>query len=146
MNIDPEGNIVISISSLIIGAIAGVAIGGIAGMSFTATIPTIGFINAGGALSIGITGSVTLTVSGTQILAGVGLAGLAVMMAKGFGPRMGHNQHERQQWNEAMRRLNITDKDLMTILHYEIHKHPYQDKLKWLIKVLKNILEDWGYF
>ena len=40
----------------------------------------------GGALSIGITGSVTLTVSETQILAGVGLAGLAVMMAKGFGP------------------------------------------------------------
>ena len=102
-NIDPEGNIVISISSLIIGTIVGAAIGGIAGMSFTATIPTIGFINAGGALSIGITGSVTLTVSGTQILVGVGIAGLAVMMAKGFGPRMGHNQHERQQWNEAMR-------------------------------------------
>ncbi len=62
-----------------IGAISGAAIGGITGMSFTATIPTFGFINAGGALSIGITGSVTLTVSGTQILAGVGLAGLGIM-------------------------------------------------------------------
>ena len=100
----------------------------------------------GGALSIGITGSVTLTVSETQILAGVGLAGLAVMMAKGFGPWMGHNQHEKQQWNEAMRQLNITDKDLMTRLPNEIHKHPYQDKLKGLIKLLKKILEDWGYF
>ena len=63
----------------VIGAIAGVAVGGIAGMSFTATIPTIGFVNAGGVLSIGITGSVTLTVSGTQILTGVGLAGLGIM-------------------------------------------------------------------
>ena len=51
--------------SSVIGAIAGVAIGSIAGMSFTATIPTIVFINASGALSIGITGSVTLTFSGT---------------------------------------------------------------------------------
>ena len=126
MNVDPDGNVVISLSALIIGAIvgatlafgtvayldykddghifngsirwydylgatllggvigaiAGVAVGGIAGMSFTATIPTIGFVNAGGALSIGITGSVTLTVSGTQVLAGVGLLGLSVMMAK----------------------------------------------------------------
>ena len=74
----------------VIGAIAGVAVGGIAGMSFTATIPTIGFVNAGGALSIGITGSVTLTVSGTQILTGVGLAGLSVMMAKKVGKYGGY--------------------------------------------------------
>ena len=45
-----------------------------------------------------------------------------------------------------MRQLNITDKDLMTRLHNEIHKHPYQDKLKNLIQLLKKILEDWGYF
>ena len=36
----------------------------------------------GGALSIGITGSVTVTVSGTQVLAGVWLLGLSVMMEK----------------------------------------------------------------
>lgn len=81
----------------VIGAIAVVAIGSIAGMSFIATIPTIAFINAGGALSIGITGSVTLTFSETQILASVCLAGLAVMMAKGFEPRMGHNHYEKKQ-------------------------------------------------
>ena len=63
----------------VIGAVVGVVAGGIAGMSFSISLPTFGLVNSGGALSIGITGSVTLTVSGTQILTGVGLAGLGIM-------------------------------------------------------------------
>ena len=56
---------------------------------------------------------------------------------------MGHNQYEKRQWDEAMRRLDITDKDLIRRLHNSIHKYPYQDNLKDLIELLKKILKKW---
>ena len=39
-------------------------------------------------------------------------AGALILFARGFGPRMGHNQYEKKQWEEPMRRLDIKDKDL----------------------------------
>lgn len=51
-------------------------------MSFSMSIHTLGLVNTGGALSIGVTGSATLTVSRAQVLNGIGLAGLIYMMAK----------------------------------------------------------------
>ena len=73
-----------------IGALAGGVIGGIAGMSFSVSIPTFGLVNAGGALSIGITGSVTLTLSGTQVLVGAGMLGFTIMVAKRIGKYGGY--------------------------------------------------------
>ena len=82
---------------------------------------------------------------GTSVLTALGAFGASVMFAKGFGPRLGHNQHEKQMWNEAMKRLNLTyDKDLIRRLHDEIHKYPYCDTLKKLIKLLEEILGKWG--
>ncbi len=42
-----------------------------------------------------------------------------------------------------MRQLGIKDKDLWRNLHNEIHKHPYQDNLRNLMKLLKEILRKW---
>ena len=58
---------------------------------------------------------------------------------------MGHNRHEKQMWDEAMRQLNIKDKDLIRRLHNEIHKYPYQDTLKGLMAILVEILKTWGF-
>ena len=88
-----------------------------------------------------------ITVTGAQILITVGTAIVLpslIMFAKGYGPRMGHNQHEKQMWNEAMKQLGIKDKDLIKRLHNEIHKYSYQDTLKGLIAVLIEILRKWG--
>lgn len=42
-----------------------------------------------------------------------------------------------------MRQLGIKDKDLWRRLHNEIHKYPYQDNLRDLMKLLKKILRKW---
>ncbi len=98
-----------------------------------------GFALAGG-------GTAVITLTGAQIAAlGVAtLLGLQILFSKGSGPRFGHNQHEKQMWDEAMRRLNIKDKDLSTRLHNKNHKYPYQNTLKGLVEQLKEILRKWG--
>ena len=45
---------------------------------------------------------------------------------------------------DAMKRLDIRDKDLMQRLHRAKNKYPYQNKLKGLLKVLEEILGKWG--
>ena len=131
------------------GGVAGAAIGyslpiisSFAGTSFT----------MGGGLATLANGSLVaipgITITGAQILITVGtaitLSGL-IMFSKGSGPRMGHNRHEKQMWDEAMRQLNIKDKDLIRRLHNEIHKYPYQDTLKGLKAILIEILKTWGF-
>lgn len=123
------------------GAGIGVGLGAFAGLSFSATIPTFGLINTGGALAFGITGSVTLTITGTQILGVAGILGIAYLFAKGGKP---NNKYQNQQWAEAMRQLGIEKGDLWRRLHDEVHKHPYQGKLKDLLKLLREILGKWG--
>ena len=130
-----------------LGAIViGGAIGAVAGYA----LPYINsFLNStyslGGTVLAGVN-IPAITVSGSQIAAlGVAtLLGLQILFSKGSGPRFGHNQHEKQMWDEAMRRLNIKDKDLRTRLHNENHKYPYQNTLKGLVEQLKEILRKWG--
>ena len=128
----------------VIGAIAGAAIGGIAGMSFSVTIPTIGFVNAGGALSIGITGSVTLTVSGAQVLAGAGLVGLSIMMAKKSRLSGKETSSDKPSWlNSGMIDKNISPQQNATNLLNEKYgngnwgkgpKTEYNRIIKWIIR------------
>ena len=137
-------------SALIGGAIGfgigyfGPSIASFLGSSFSFALPSFGALNMGGALAL--VGSTTITITGAQIAGGaIAATGIGIMLfSKGFGPRMGHNQHEKQMWNEAMNQLGITDKDLIQRLHHELHKYPYQDKLKGLLKVLREILAKWG--
>ena len=128
------------IGAIIGGVIAAFIYGGPAVASFLGKSFQIGaYVTAAGEL-------VAVTVTGAQIAAlGVAaLLGLQILFSKGSGPRFGHNQHERQMWDEAMRRLNIKDKDLRTRLHNENHKYPYQNTLKGLVEQLKEILRNWG--
>lgn len=139
------------VGSAIIGGAIGFGIGyfgpsiaSFLGSSFSFTLPSFGALNMGGALAL--VGGTTITITGAQIAGGaIAATGIGIMLfSKGFGPRMGHNQHEKQMWNEAMNQLGINDKDLIRRLHDEVHKYPYQDKLKGLLKVLREVLAKWG--
>lgn len=127
----------------VLGGAIGAGLGAFAGMSFSASIPTFGWLNAGGTLMFGITGTTTLTVTGAQVLGIAGLLGATYMFAKGGLP---NNKHQNQQWAEAMRQLGIENRDLWRRLHNEIQKYPYNthDSLKKLIKLLEEILKKWG--
>ncbi len=139
----------------IIGGAIGTVIGyfaapAIAGLLTSSSSIGCGFALAGG---LGATGGVLavstigeIALVGAAALTGIGALGITYLFSKGFGPRMGHNQHEKQMWDEAMKRLDIKDKDLMRRLHNEIHKYPYADDLKKLIEVLKRILKKWGKY
>ena len=59
----------------VIGAGLGAGASALAGASFSFSIPTFGLLNTGGSLAFGVTGATTLTVTGTQILQGVGALG-----------------------------------------------------------------------
>ena len=111
--------------------------------SFSFTIPTFGAVNAGGALAL--SGGITITVSGAQIVGGALAIGLGILMfAKGYGPRMGHNQYENQMWEEAMRKKNIKDKDLRKRIHQKLKKYPYAETLEELIEIVEDILATMG--
>ena len=111
------------------------------GSSFTFTLPSFGALNMGGALALA--GSTTVTVTGTQIVGGAAVAlGAGILMfAKGGKPS---NKHQNRQWKEAMRQLGIEKGNLWRRLHDEIHKYPYNDNLKDLLKTLRYILREWG--
>ena len=130
-----------------IGALAGYAIGGLIttlapyiGAFLSSSFPIVAPVMMDGVLGY----TVVATVTGAQIAAGAAVAlGAGVLMfSKGSGPRMGHNQHEKQMWEEAMRRLNITDKDLRRRLHQKNEKKPYATTLKDLLKNLTEILSE----
>ncbi len=65
------------------------------------------------------------------------------MFFKGGLPK---NKYQNKQWAEAMRQLDIKNRNLWQRLHKEINKYPYSthDNLKKLINLLKEILEKWG--
>ncbi len=131
------------LGATILGGAIGAGLGVFAGMSFSVSVPTFGWINSGGALMFGVTGSIAITVTGTEVLGAAGLLGAIYMFAKGGLP---NNKHQNQQWAEAMKQLGIENKDLWRRLHNEIQKHPYNthDNLRKLIKLLKEILKKWG--
>ena len=126
-----------------IGYLFGPALTAFAGATlFSVTFPSTAVMGAGG--SVALVGGATLCVTGADILTAAAAAGALILYAKGFGPRMGHNQHEKQQWDEAMKQLGIKNKDLIRRLHIEKNKYPYQDTLKGLLEVLREILSKWG--
>ena len=90
---------------------------------------------------MGVTGSATLTITGAQILGVAGILGATYLFAKCGKP---NNKYQNQQWAEAMRQLGIEKGDLWRRLHDEVHKYPYQEKLKDLLKLLREILGKWG--
>ncbi len=100
----------------IIGGATGVGIGFTIGYFGPATLAYFGGIATSNALAVAAGGG-TVVVANAGILEAMLATGALVLFSKGFGPRMGHNQYEKQQWDEAMRRLGIKDKDLIRRLH-----------------------------
>ena len=129
------------------GGIAGAAIG--AGIGYIApSIPSIlssigSFFGSSFTLGSLVTasGETAISLNGAQIL-GIASALIEsiIMFSKGSGPRLGHNQHENKMWKEAMRQLDISDKDLVRRLHRANEKYPYATTLKELLKNLMDIL------
>lgn len=118
-------------------------VGGALGASIGYAIPTIGtFMGLGGGMSMSTSGAAVMS-SSIYMVGAAGLAGSIFLFSKGEGPRHGHNQYEKQQWKEALRRFGITDKDRIRRLHNEIHKYPYQSSLKGLMEVIEKILKGW---
>ena len=62
------------------------------------------------------------------------------LFAKGSGPRLGHNQHEKQMWNEAKRLRNIKDKDLARRIHDKLKRYPYPETLDDLLNIIDDLL------
>ena len=57
-----------------IGATAlGALLGLIAWLEFTITIPMLGFVNGGSAMSIGIVGTTAVSINGAQVIAGAAI-------------------------------------------------------------------------
>lgn len=110
----------------IIGALTGAATAWLSGISFTATIPTIGLTGSGGTLSIGVTGSVTVTMSGLQVFGVLGLTGLTIMMASHNRP--GNNVRQNKQFKKAAREVGLDPTDART-----------REKLKKFINTLEII-------
>ncbi|MEI3535874.1 MAG: hypothetical protein V8R16_03830 [Bacilli bacterium] len=64
-----------------IGATAlGALLGLIAGLEFTITIPMLGFVNGGSAMSIGIVGTTTVSINGEQVIAGAAMVSTITIM------------------------------------------------------------------
>lgn len=127
------------------GMLAGGAVGALVGL----IAPMAGTLFTGGALALagGGTagfGAVGAVAVGTVVIGGLiaveELLGFHVFFSKGNGPRLVHNQHEKQMWNEAMRQLGISDKDLIQRLHHLNEKKPYANTLKELLENLRDIL------
>ena len=140
------GQIVVTIAGIITGGFLGALLGAGIGYAIPAILSVLStpapFALAGIAENT-ITlmgGSIALTA--VDVL--VASLGLGLLFFKGDKPRLGHNQHEKHMWEEAMRRLNIKDKDLRRRLHEKVHKYPYQQKLDGLLKILREILEKMG--
>jgi len=132
-----------------LGIVGGSVIGGAIGAGIGYVAPAIGGALGSilGGSSLATVGGGAIALSGGQIAVASGLsilAGLGIVFSKGNGPRLGHNQHEKQMWNEAMHRLDIKDKDVRKRLHNENHKYPYQNTLKGLIRQLEDILRKWS--
>lgn len=70
-----------------------------------------------------ITSSVVIT--GKEVIVGAGTLGLIYMAAKGYGPRMGHNQYENKQFNSLCNKYKLT-KDQRRVLHDNITGQNYE--------------------
>jgi hypothetical protein len=132
-----------------IGALAGYAIGGLIttlapyiGAFLSSSFPILAPVMMDGVLGY----TVVATLTGAQIAAGAAIAlGAGVLMfSKGSGARMGHNQHEKQMWEEAKRLRNIKDKDLARRIHDKLKQYPYAETLDDLLNVIDDILRRLG--
>ena len=91
------------LGATVLGGIIGGLIGAFAGISFSVYIPTFGWINSGGVLMCGVSGTIAVTVTGTQVLGVVGLLGATYMFAKTSRQPGKLTSSDKPSWvNESM--------------------------------------------
>ncbi len=81
----------------------------------------LGQLSTGGVATVSATGAITISVTGTQILDATAI-GIAVLLSKGIGPRMGHNGYENKQFRDLSKKHHLTKEE---VLHNEISGHNY---------------------
>lgn len=87
----------------VVGGVIGAGFGAFAGMNFSVNIPTFGWINSGGALMYGITGTNAVTFTGEQILGVAGLLGVTYMFTKTSRQPGKVTSSDKPSWvNESM--------------------------------------------
>jgi len=119
--------------------IANTLLGGAIGAGAGAIAPTIGsFLSSNFALAVpAVAGgtAVVLNVSGAQIVGGsIGAASLMFASSQ----RPGDNKKQNQQFRDAMRELNITNKDKMRRVHDKIkgRNMGYNELIEFIKKTL----------
>ena len=127
----------INIGELGLVTLGSSVMGGLAGLGMGAAAAGYG----AGSFALAGDGSVSV---GTAFAYGATLTLIGVLFDKGFGPRMGHNQHEKQIMDEALRRLKITDKDVRRRIHDKLKDYPYDDTLKKLMNIIIDICKRLG--
>ena len=130
------------LGATVLGGAIGAGLGAFAGMSFSASIPTFGWINTGGALMFGITGTTTLTITGAQLLGATGLLGATYMFASNNRP--GNNRVQNKQFEHAARSAGYNPKDprVKDILK-EIHQYIRKNNLNLGWKELLELIKEW---
>ena len=126
----------------VIGAGLGAGASALAGASFSFSIPTFGLLNTGGSLAFGVTGATTLTVTGTQILQGVGVLGSLYLFASNNRP--GNNRVQNKQFEQAAKSAGYNPKEprVRDKLN-EIHQYMRKDKQNLGWKELVALIRDW---
>ena len=136
----------------LLGWVGGGVIGGIlsgSGLShLISTMMTGGIQSASGAAAYGV---VAISLEEAAIMGvAVGVAGVGVMYIKGYGARPGHNQHENEQFRDAMRELGGYDKTSpewekghRALMKYK-KSGKYIDKYKELLDFLRKAIDKKG--
>lgn len=122
-------------------------LGAFAGMSFSASIPTFGLINYGGALMYCVTGTMAVTVTGAQVLGAAGVLGGIYMFAKTSRKPGKVTSSDKPSWvNESMVDPNKTaQQNAKDILDWKYgpgnwQKGPgteYNKIVKWIERYLR---------
>ncbi len=87
----------------IVATALGALLGLISGLEFTITIPMLGFVNGGSAMSIGIVGTIAVSINGAQVIAGAAMAGAAYMFSKTSKLSQKETSSNKPSWvNESM--------------------------------------------
>ncbi|MDE6945672.1 MAG: hypothetical protein K2P14_00665 [Anaeroplasmataceae bacterium] len=130
----------------LLGAAIGAGLGYIWGATFSLTLPTLGFVNFGGILGIGVTGSATLTIPLGKIIVVGGVyelaKGLTVMAASTERPR--NNKKQNEQVRSALRELGYDPKssegkEMADEIEREIRKNKLSLGYRALVEFIKDL-------
>ena len=130
----------------LLGAAIGAGLGYVWGTTFSLTLPTLGFVNFGGILDIGVTGSATLTIPLGKIIVVGGVyelaKGLTVMAASTERPR--NNKKQNEQVRSALRELGYDPKssegkEMADEIEREIRKNKLSLGYRALVEFIKDL-------